>query len=435
MLPLGLRLELGRAMRDPGRALPRLEAVVNRYPRHAAGWLHLGLARLSCGMTAEAEDALARADQCEPRNPAFPVFRAIARLDSGDPAGARALLDEALRRDGGNVLAQQCQALCTLAAGDSLAALQTLKKEPVLGNSLLVERLMVEVEKILVDEEGPIELVDEEERDLLLTATDVEGSVPPSQAEFPQEAVPAAASTAPEAAPSAGEGVASDVPPAEAVPAQAEVPPGPELPPYFHLKPHPMWESLFYTRMWKDIQARWYFSRAQKLAEQVQSETRISVDDEVANSPRLAQAIGFYEAALTLDPGLSRGFFFLGEAAFLARRYELARQALERSRQDDDDTFLNLYYLGRIARLEGRLKTAEQYLSKAVDAFEKFPEALLVLGQIAVRKGDLVAARRYLRQAAQLDMFLVRDRVERAIDHVGQRDLARLSSGNNPATE
>jgi tetratricopeptide (TPR) repeat protein len=120
-----------------------------------------------------------------------------------------------------------------------------------------------------------------------------------------------------------------------------------------------------------------------------------------------------------MDPSLSRGFFFLGEAYFFARRFALSEQALKRSRDEDSDNFLNLYLLGRLAKLRGDMAEARQLLELAVGAFEKFPEALCVLGQLAVRDGDVSRARDYLKRAARLDMGLLKDRLQRACNLVG----------------
>jgi tetratricopeptide (TPR) repeat protein len=356
-----------------------LEQATQQFARHPAAWGHLGLARMHDSQPDRALEALRHAAELEPGNDAWKLFAAVAHLDLRELAEARQTFDEVLGREPGNLLARQLRGLLLWHEGKEADAIKFYGEsaEPPLANRLLLPRLMVEIEKRLLEEEGPL-------------------FRPPS---------PVGRCWC---------GMALDPPGPIVVPVEDD------LPEYFTRPPRGVMEAVTQGRLMDEIKARRLMGEGQKMVERVldESKARILAEESVSKSPELWKAIEKMEDALELDPFMARGFFFLGEASFLARLNFQAEKALLRSQKDDGDTFLNLYYLGRLAKQRGDRVEARRRLEAAVRAFDKFPEALYVLGQLAVVEGHEPQARDYLCRAVLLDMWLVRDRLEALRRHL-----------------
>ena len=76
--------------KDPRQASKAMERAVNKYPEFAAGWGHLGLARMQCGEAQAAEAALLTAVNLEPDSPGWRL--ALSTLYKLAVANARGLI-------------------------------------------------------------------------------------------------------------------------------------------------------------------------------------------------------------------------------------------------------------------------------------------------------------------------------------------------------
>lgn len=121
----GLRLQSGwlaLAARDAARAVAVARDALSDDGNDAPAWRLLGEARLARGETAEAGEALARAQALAPADDGVRMLRAAMHRERGDRAGARRLAAEILERNPGHAGARRLLAQVMLDEGSPDAA-------------------------------------------------------------------------------------------------------------------------------------------------------------------------------------------------------------------------------------------------------------------------------------------------------------------------
>jgi len=134
------------------------------------------------------------------------------------------------------------------------------------------------------------------------------------------------------------------------------------------------------------------------------------------------QAAQEFQAALTLDPGLTKARFELGVCYFASQQFKEARREFERLDSETKGDPGALYYLGRLDLLEDNLEGAISKLEMA-NISSPFSDAPFYLGSAYLKAGRLEPAEKWLKKAAELDPkdFRVPERLARVRLRAGDR--------------
>ena len=137
------------------------------------------------------------------------------------------------------------------------------------------------------------------------------------------------------------------------------------------------------------------------------------------------QAAQEFQAALTLDPRLTKARFELGVCYFASQQFGEARREFERLDSETKGDPGALYYLGRLDLLEENLEGAISKLEKA-NISPPFNDAPFYLGSAYLKAGRLELAEKWLKKAAELDPkdFRVPERLARVRMRAGDRSGA-----------
>ena len=123
------------------------------------------------------------------------------------------------------------------------------------------------------------------------------------------------------------------------------------------------------------------------------------------NATMYGDAIREFQRALSLDPKVPNGHYFLGLTYLMQNEWaptpEARRQFLEQLRVDPRDFFAN-YLLGYMAFSSNQSQEADHYLGEAARLYPSSPEAWLYLGLNAYRRKENQRAERLFRKAIAL---------------------------------
>jgi tetratricopeptide (TPR) repeat protein len=123
------------------------------------------------------------------------------------------------------------------------------------------------------------------------------------------------------------------------------------------------------------------------------------------NATMYGDAIREFQRALSLDPKVPNGHYFLGLTYLMQNEWaptpEARRQFLEQLRVDPRDFFAN-YLLGYMAFSSNQSQEADHYLGEAARLDPSSPEAWLYLGLNAYRRKENQRAERLFRKAIAL---------------------------------
>ncbi|MGO8816549.1 MAG: tetratricopeptide repeat protein [Terriglobia bacterium] len=145
---------------------------------------------------------------------------------------------------------------------------------------------------------------------------------------------------------------------------------------------------------------------------------------ELEKDDRFGNAAAEFEAALALDPKLSRARYQLGVCYFALARYDDARREFARLRTETHADPSVVYFLGRLDLVGHDLDAAIREFQSVV-AQPPFPDTAYYLGSAYLEKGDLPTAKTWFEKARPLN-----PRDYRIPDH-----LARIDQREGNAAE
>ncbi len=149
---------------------------------------------------------------------------------------------------------------------------------------------------------------------------------------------------------------------------------------------------------------------------------------------RYREAAREFQAALALDPALTRARYQLAVCWFALGNTAEARAEFTRLKEETRGDPSVMYYLARLDLREGDRDAAIQKLLPLVNA-PPFPDTAYYLGTAYLEKGALEAAEKWLQLAARAEPrdYRVPDHLARAYQREGKREEAerqfRISSG------
>jgi len=123
---------------------------------------------------------------------------------------------------------------------------------------------------------------------------------------------------------------------------------------------------------------------------------------EFEKDDRFGNAAAEFEAALALDPRLSRARYQLGVCYFALARYDDARREFVQLRVETHADPSVDYFLGRLDLVEHDLDAAIRELQSVV-AQPPFPDTAYYLGSAYLEKGDLPTAKTWFEKALPLN--------------------------------
>lgn len=129
-----------------------------------------------------------------------------------------------------------------------------------------------------------------------------------------------------------------------------------------------------------------------------------------------------FQAALALDPALTKARYELAVCYFASQRFKEARREFGQLISETEGDSEVLYYLGRLDLLEENFVGAISRLEKA-NVAPPFKDAPFYLGSAYLKAAKLEAAEKWLRKAAELDPkdFRVPERLARVHLRAGNR--------------
>jgi tetratricopeptide (TPR) repeat protein len=162
-------------------------------------------------------------------------------------------------------------------------------------------------------------------------------------------------------------------------------------------------------------------ARAPAPQHQTSTEAHVGKGYEYEKDDRFALAAVEFEAALTLDPKLTRVRYQLGVCYYALGRNDDAKREFERLRADTHDDPSVIYFLGRLDLTEHNFDAAIRELQSIV-AQPPFPDAAYYLGSVYLEKGDLTDAEKWLKTAEPLNPrdFRVPDHLARVYQREGR---------------
>lgn len=141
---------------------------------------------------------------------------------------------------------------------------------------------------------------------------------------------------------------------------------------------------------------------------------------ELEKDDRFANAAAEFEAALALDPKLSRARYQLAVCYFALGRRDDARREFVRLRAETHADPSVVYFIGRLDLVEHNLDGAIREF-QSVAANPPFPDAAYYLGSAYLEKGDLPSAEQWLKRARPLNPrdFRIPDHLARIYQREG----------------
>jgi len=156
------------------------------------------------------------------------------------------------------------------------------------------------------------------------------------------------------------------------------------------------------------------------LADQPSAQAHIGKGYEFEKDDRFTSAAAEFEAALALDPKLSRARYQLGVCYFALARYDDARREFARLRTETHADPSVVYFIGRLDLVEHDLDAAIREFQTVV-AQPPFPDTAYYLGLAFLEKGDLPSAKMWLEKALPLNPrdFRIPDHLARIYQREG----------------
>jgi tetratricopeptide (TPR) repeat protein len=416
-----------RKLMEEGRSSEALEAgraAVERAPDDAGVRLQSALLFLDQGDPRAAADLL---EEHPPhRNPAWPVFLALAYADMGALGKAQEHVRAALEMAKENRLARGIRATILLRAGKPEEALAVLDKAGMEASPRLIGRLLVEVERALIalgeseggrlrgsgpEARGPLDGTAEAAAREAKMGDEAAGVAPAESAgEAAEERRDGSPAVAGEAAEERRDGS-----PAVAGEAAEEPVAGTLAGSDAEDVPVP-WDASVYRQKGLDRVIGSLFDPlyAQRLLARAEREImQASRTDEAGRNEAAARALAAAREAVHRYPDVPRGFCILAHAYLMSGQAREALRCLDEAAVRDGETPDVLYAQGCCWHELGDLGRARERLTKMLAAFEKDAAAHYTLGQIDLEEGKELEARRHFEQAAFLDFLLVKERVQR----------------------
>jgi tetratricopeptide (TPR) repeat protein len=160
---------------------------------------------------------------------------------------------------------------------------------------------------------------------------------------------------------------------------------------------------------------------ARALQHQTSAEAHVGKGYEYEKDDRFTLAAGEFEAALSLDPKLSRARYQLGVCYYALGRIDDSRREFERLRADTHDDPSVIYFLGRLDLTEHNVDAAIHELQHII-VQPPFPDAAYYLGSAYLEKGDMADAEIWLKRAEPLNPsdFRVPDHLARVYQREGR---------------
>ena len=149
-------------------------------------------------------------------------------------------------------------------------------------------------------------------------------------------------------------------------------------------------------------------------------EAHVGKGYEFEKDQRFSNAAAEFEAALALDPRLSRARYQLAVCYFALGRHDDARREFVRLRAETHSHPSVIYFLGRLDLVDHNLDSAIHELQSVV-ADPPFPDTAYYLGSAYLDKGDLPSAEQWLKRAGPLNPrdFRIPDHLARIYQRQG----------------
>lgn len=156
------------------------------------------------------------------------------------------------------------------------------------------------------------------------------------------------------------------------------------------------------------------------VADQPSAQAHIGKGYEFEKDDRFGSAAAEFEAALALDPKLSRARYQLGVCYFALARYDDARREFARLRAETHADPSVVYFIGRLDLVEHDLDAAIREFQSVV-AQPPFVDTAYYLGSAYLEKGDLASAEGWLKKALPLNPrdFRIPDHLARIYQREG----------------
>jgi tetratricopeptide (TPR) repeat protein len=146
---------------------------------------------------------------------------------------------------------------------------------------------------------------------------------------------------------------------------------------------------------------------------------------EDVQNQRFQEAIGEFQAALALNPGLVRVRYELAVCYFALRQFSQSRNEFKQVLQQEPGNRNAIYYLGRLDLMEEDLDSAVSMLA-SVAAQPPFPDTPFYLGLAYLKRGELQLADKWLSTAAEIRPhdFRVHEQLARVYQKSGRQEEA-----------
>jgi tetratricopeptide (TPR) repeat protein len=146
---------------------------------------------------------------------------------------------------------------------------------------------------------------------------------------------------------------------------------------------------------------------------------------EDVQNQRFQEAMGEFQTALALNPGLVRVRYELAVCFFALRQFSQSRSELKQVLGKEPGNRNAIYYLGRLDLMEEDLDSAISMLA-GVASQPPFPDSAFYLGLAYLKKGEFELAKKWLSTAAEIRPhdFRVEEQLARVYQKEGRRDEA-----------
>lgn len=152
-----------------------------------------------------------------------------------------------------------------------------------------------------------------------------------------------------------------------------------------------------------------------------EAEFHLGLGEVHARAGRLPEAIGEFQAAVRVDPGMERGWFDLGVALTEAKRYEAALGALQRALDLAPGFAPAWSQVGNVHLETGMLEQAAAYYRRALELDPSLAVAHYNFALALGRSGDRAGYSRELEAAVRSDPYFVPAVLDLAQERVAAR--------------
>lgn len=389
--------------------------------RSCRDWIQIGAAYLELGDTDKACEALGKARETDPYNPAAVMFSVLGFIDKEDFDEAQKMLDKLHELSPDNQAAPTERALLLMRQDKISEVLNIIFPErgtfDLTVSAPVQTRFALAVEAWLLKHELP-DIPDDNETGLAIGSgknSEAEDRAPAAESEktaaegsltSEKEAVPEAGTANKEAAP-AEDGKSSQADSTAAAGTDSGKSPlgsAAGLLSVFDAE-----ASALASRGTRRLEKCWEMKPEKRLEEMGKAceDLRKAYDKNPA-IPQLAYALG--EASLGLVeyahvPGKNLNSEDL-------EKVRQAEKCFMKALEENPENAYTLHYEARCAFLQRQYRKAEQAWEMALKYFEKLPEADYGLAQTCIMLGREAKARQYLNRSLSSDLQIMRERLE-----------------------